>query len=106
MPYAYGQLDVVRARRGDAPWDVVRHGYHARNVLTRLLARLALSLPPLSRPLRALLLLAAQAAYRAAPPRPGLRRPQRPLQPAVPGRRPERDRHAGRDEPPGPRSRD
>ena len=70
VPYAYGQLDVVRARRGDAPWDVVRHGYHARNVLTRLLARLALAVPPLSRPLRASLLLAAQAAYRLRRPRP------------------------------------
>ncbi len=64
VPYAYGQLDVVRARRGDANWGVVRHGYHARNVLTRLLARLALAVPALSRPLRSLLLFAAQSAYR------------------------------------------
>ena len=65
VPHAYGQLDVVRARRGDTPWQTVRHGYHARNVLTRRLADLALAAPPLSAPLRALLLGAATVAYRA-----------------------------------------
>lgn len=64
VPFAYGGLDVVRARRGDTPWETVRHGYHARNRATRLLARLVLTSPVLSRPLRALLLPAAQAAYR------------------------------------------
>ena len=65
VPHAYGQLDVVRARRGDTSWETVRHGYHARNVLTRRLADLALAAPPLSAPLRALLLGAATLAYRA-----------------------------------------
>lgn len=64
VPDAYGQLDVVRARRGDTPWETVRHGYHARNGLTRRLARLVLAVPVLSAPLRGLLRLAAQAAYR------------------------------------------
>ncbi len=64
VPFAYGGLDVVRARRGDTSWETVRHGYHARNRATRLLARAVLAAPSLSRPLRALLLPAAQAAYR------------------------------------------
>ncbi len=64
VPFAYGRLDVVRARRGDVSWETVRHGYHARSKATRLLARAVLAFPPLSRPLRALLLPAAQAAYR------------------------------------------
>ena len=64
VPAAYGQLDVVRARRGDTSWDTVRHGYHARSRLTRLLARLVLAAPPLSAPVRSLLRLASQAAYR------------------------------------------
>ncbi len=64
VPFAYGGLDVVRARRGDTSWETVRHGYHARNKATRLLARMVLAFPILSRPLRALLLPAAQAAYR------------------------------------------
>lgn len=64
VPFAYGRLDVVRARRGDVSWDVVRHGYHARNKGTRILARAVLALPRCSRPVRALLLSAAQCAYR------------------------------------------
>ena len=64
VPYAYGQLDVVRARRGDTGWGTVRHGYHARNLLTRRLADLSLAAPPLRAPLRALLLGAATLAYR------------------------------------------
>ncbi len=64
IPYAYGQLDVVRARRGDTSWETVRHGYHARNVLTRRLADLTLAVPVLSAPLRALLLGAAALTYR------------------------------------------
>lgn len=64
VPFAYGRLDVVRARRGDVSWDTVRHGYHARNQVTRLLARVVLPCPLLSKPVRALLLPAAQAAYR------------------------------------------
>lgn len=64
VPLAYGGLDVVRARRGDTPWDTVRHGYHARNKATRLLARAVLAAPVLSKPLRTLLLPAAKSAYR------------------------------------------
>ena len=64
VPFAYGKLDVVRARRGDTSWDTVRHGYRARNPLTRLLSRAVLAWPPCSGPLRALLLPAAQLAYR------------------------------------------
>ena len=64
VPFAYGRLDVVRARRGDVSWDVVRHGYHARNKGTRILARAVLAFPRCSRPVRALLLPAAQCAYR------------------------------------------
>ena len=64
VPFAYGQLDVVRARRGDVSWEVVRHGYHARSRLTRLLARAMIAVPGLGAPLRALLLPAAKSAYR------------------------------------------
>jgi glycosyltransferase involved in cell wall biosynthesis len=64
VPFAYGQLDVVRARRGDVSWDVVRHGYHARNQVTRLLARIVIAAPGLGTPLRGLLLPAAKLAYR------------------------------------------
>jgi len=64
VPFAYGRLDVVRARRGDTTWETVRHGYHARNKATRLLARAALAAPPLGRLLRGVLLPAATAAYR------------------------------------------
>lgn len=64
VPFAYGKLDVVRARHGDIPWETVRSGYHSRSAATRLLARAALSAPPLGRQLRGLLLPAAVAAYR------------------------------------------
>ncbi len=64
VPFAYGSLDVVRARRGDTSWDTVRHGYHGRSKATRLLARAVLACPLLSGPVRALLLPAARAAYR------------------------------------------
>lgn len=64
VPDSYGELDVVRARRGDTPWETVRHGYQDRNGLTRRLARLVLTAPALSAPVRGLLHFAAQAAYR------------------------------------------
>lgn len=64
VPYAYGQLDVVRARRGDASWDVVRHAYYARSRVTRMLASLVLRFPRVAKPLRSLLLLGTQACYR------------------------------------------
>lgn len=64
VPFAYGRLDVVRARRGDASWDVVREGYHSRKRATQMLARLSWTLPFLSAPLRGLLRLAALTACR------------------------------------------
>ena len=70
VPYAYGKLDVVRAQRGDASWEIVRNGYHRRNRLTRLLARAVLDVPLLSRPLRGLLLPAAGLAYHLHRPAP------------------------------------
>ncbi len=42
VPYAYGQLDVVRAERGDASWNVVRESYRSRHLATRFLADVAL----------------------------------------------------------------
>lgn len=64
VPYAYGQLDVVRARRGDVSWDRVRHGYRDRNPATRALASLVLAAPWLSRPARATLRGLAQVLHR------------------------------------------
>ncbi len=72
VPYAYGRLDVVRALRDPEAWEVVRHGYHGRNLLTQCLAALILSTPVLSAPLRLLLLSAARAAYRLHCARPAL----------------------------------
>jgi glycosyltransferase involved in cell wall biosynthesis len=65
VPYSYGRLDVIRARLGSGDWGVVRHGYIARNRATRLLIETVLKTPRLSPPLRAGLLRAANAAYRA-----------------------------------------
>ncbi len=64
VPFAYGTLDVVRARRGDISWKVVQDAYRSRSKATRLLARAALAAPFVSRGLRALLRPAASAAYR------------------------------------------
>ncbi len=64
VPLAYGTLDVVRARRGNISWDVIRSSYHSRSKATRLLARAALFAPMGGRLLRGLLLPAATAAYR------------------------------------------
>lgn len=64
VPYAYGQLDVTRAQRGDAPWDAVRHGYRSRSVPTRALARLILAVPACAPPLRAALRSGAQVSHR------------------------------------------
>jgi len=63
VPLAYGRLDVVRARRDDASWDVVREGYHARRRATQMLARLTWAAPALAAPLRTVLRLSAQCAY-------------------------------------------
>lgn len=63
VPYAYGKLDVVRARRGDASWEVVRHGYMSRQRATKLLARLGLPSVARGTLLRRVLRQGAQAAY-------------------------------------------
>jgi glycosyltransferase involved in cell wall biosynthesis len=55
VPYAYGRLDAVRARRGDVHWGIVRYSYVGRSLPTRLLADIILPLPPLSAPVRGLL---------------------------------------------------
>lgn len=65
VPLAYGRLDVVRARRNDALWDVVRDSYRSRQRATQALARLAWAVPCLAAPLRNVLRLAALMAYRA-----------------------------------------
>lgn len=44
-PYAYGSLDVIRAQRRDTTWHTVRHGFVARNALTRLCIKLAVGRP-------------------------------------------------------------
>jgi GT2 family glycosyltransferase len=64
IPFAYGSLDVVRARRGDVSWERVRHGYVARNPATRALARLVLTVPTTGPLVRNGLLAAARLSYR------------------------------------------
>jgi hypothetical protein len=48
VPYAYGRLDVVRAQRGAASWQLIRNSYYRRNRVTRLMADLSLPAPFLS----------------------------------------------------------
>jgi glycosyltransferase involved in cell wall biosynthesis len=63
VPYAYGQLDVVRAERGDASWDVVRESYRSRHRATRFLADVALPSETRGNLLRAALRRAAGALH-------------------------------------------
>lgn len=63
VPFAYGKLDVVRARRGDAPWDVVQRSYSARHIATRAVASVALRDRSLGSTLRAVLRRAAELLY-------------------------------------------
>jgi glycosyltransferase involved in cell wall biosynthesis len=63
VPHAYGTLDVIRARRGDASWDVVRRGYASRQKATRLIADLALPHQPRGIWIQTMLRLLAQASY-------------------------------------------
>ncbi|MFM7321574.1 MAG: hypothetical protein ACKO5K_08640, partial [Armatimonadota bacterium] len=63
-PYAYGSLDVTRAREGNASWRYVWGNYHWRNVLTRLLARWTLPRPRLAEPVRAGLLRISNVLWR------------------------------------------
>lgn len=63
VPYAYGQLDVVRAERGDASWDVVRESYRSRHRATRFLADVALPGTTRGNLLRAALRHAAGALH-------------------------------------------
>ena len=64
VPYAYGSLDVLRARRGDLPWEKIREAYAKRNRITRTIARFVLARPALSPWVRKLLRGAANALYR------------------------------------------
>ena len=62
---AYGKLDVIRARRGDVSWKLIRLGYTSRNRATRLMASAIINAPGLSKPLHTALLAVAKSAYRA-----------------------------------------
>ena len=64
VPYEYGRLDVVRAQRGAASWDLLRNAYASRNPLTQALASLTLACPTAAIPLRAILLAGARLAFR------------------------------------------
>lgn len=63
VPNAYGRLDVIRAVRGDASWELIRQSYLARQRATRLLARWTLPVPSLGNALRVVLKAGAQVAY-------------------------------------------
>ena len=63
VPFAYGKLDVVRARRGDAPWDVVQRSYTTRHVATRTVASVALRDPGIGAGLRRVLRGLAELLY-------------------------------------------
>ena len=63
VPSAYGKLDVIRARRGDASWEVIRQSYTSRQRATKLLAKLVLPHKGVGTFLRGLLRLAAQMTY-------------------------------------------
>lgn len=65
VPHAYGRLDVVRARRGDAAWKVVRDGFHARRRATQTLARFGFAAPRAASRLAPILRAAAFACWRA-----------------------------------------
>jgi glycosyltransferase involved in cell wall biosynthesis len=54
-PYAYGSLDVVRAQRRDTSWRTIRHGFVARNTLTRLCIKLSVGRPKVGAALQATL---------------------------------------------------
>ena len=45
VPFAYGGLDVIRARRGDTDWKTVSHGWTARSRPTQAVSLLALLAP-------------------------------------------------------------
>ena len=66
VPFAYGSLDVTRAQTdGGRTWERVRHGYYARNVVTRRLADLCLSRPMASGAVRNALRGIAESLYKA-----------------------------------------
>ena len=64
VPFAYGGLDVIRARRGDAPWDTVRHGWTARSRPTQIVSFAALTAPFLWPALQAALLGGARLVWK------------------------------------------
>lgn len=68
VPYAYGQLDVVRAQRGDLKWEVLQITYQRRNRITRAFIRLWLTYPPVAQPLEGMLLGAARTLYKLRKP--------------------------------------
>lgn len=63
-PYAYGQLDIVRAQRGDVSWRLIWMSYQRRNRLTRLLVDLIVPRPALSPAVGALLSRSARIVFR------------------------------------------
>jgi GT2 family glycosyltransferase len=64
VPLAYGALDVERARRGDVSWELVRHGFAGRSVLTRTLIKTEWAAPLLSPALRLALRFGATFLHR------------------------------------------
>ncbi len=65
VPFAYGGLDVIRAKRGDVEWNLIRKGWTTRSRPTRALSFVALTAPFLWPVLQNALLGAAQTARRA-----------------------------------------
>jgi len=63
-PYAYGSLDVTRARDGNASWRYVWGNYHWRSALTRAVARWTLPNSLLGETVRHSLLGLARLAWR------------------------------------------
>lgn len=63
VPYAYGRMDVVRARSGETSWEFVFHGCRVWHRTTQALARACLAMPGVAGPLRGALHSAAIAAY-------------------------------------------
>ena len=63
VPSSYGQLDVIRARRGDLGWERIQAAYETRNRLTRLLTRVAIRFPRSSDSNRLVLRASASILY-------------------------------------------
>ncbi|GAB4461195.1 MAG: glycosyltransferase family 2 protein [Armatimonadaceae bacterium] len=63
VPLAYGNLDVVRARRGDVRWELLQQSYHQRNRLTQRIISLWLRNPANAQPLESVLVATARSLY-------------------------------------------